>query len=212
MKGLPAFFGPVVLAACGGGVLPPPRSPETPLPAVSVDRGPAASTAAAPTSVPEPVGAPDGYVEMRALRVAPLPQGDAVLLADAEEAVLLPIFVGGTEALSIQLRLAHEPFERPLTHDLLDSLLRELDGTIAKVQVDELRGTTFIGSVWLRHEGRVVSVDARPSDAIALAIGAGAPIYVARTVLTAAGLTVTPPSAPPAPSPSPPVAPPPRTF
>lgn len=154
---------------------------------------------------------------MRAVRVAPFPQGDAVVLADEGETTILPIFVGGTEALSIQLRLAHEPFERPLTHDLVDSLLAELGGTIARVQVDELRGTTFIGSIWVRHDGRVIRIDARPSDAIALAIGAGAPIYVARSVLAAAGLSLPGPSPPPAgpiapTTPAPATAPPQRTF
>jgi bifunctional DNase/RNase len=145
---------------------------------------------------------------MHALRVAPLPQGDAVLLADAAQTTLLPIFVGGTEALSIQLRLAHEPYERPLTHDLVDSLVRELGATITKVQVDELRDGTFIGSIWLRHDDRLVQIDARPSDAIAMALGAAVPIYVARAVLAAAGLSLSAPPAGSAPAPPPP----PRTF
>ncbi len=193
------------LSACAARTGPSPRRTATPLPTVVATAAPPAS--ATPPPPPEPVGPPDGYVEMRAVRVAALPQGDAVLLADAEESTVLPIFVGGTEALSIQLRLAHQPFERPLTHDLAESLVHELGGTITKVQVDELRGSTFVGSVWLRHDGRAVPIDARPSDAIAMALGADVPIYVARAVLATAGLPLAAPpgsAAPPATAPPPP--------
>jgi len=199
----------LLVAACAARPRPPARPAPTPLPAVAPATPAARVTAPRPPD-PESIGPPEGYVEMRAVRVAALPQGDAVLLADAEESTVLPIFVGGTEALSIQLRLAHEPYERPLTHDLAESLVHELGGTIAKVQVDELRGTTFIGSVWLRHDGRLVPIDARPSDAIALALGAGVPVYVARTVLRAAGLPLgAPPVGGGAPATTPP---PPGTF
>lgn len=198
-------------AACGGRPAPVTRpAAPTPLPTVAGARTEAPRPP--PPLPPEPSGPPEGYVEMRALRVAPLPQGDAVLLADPAETIILPIFVGGTEALSIQLRLAHEPYERPLTHDLVDSVVEELGGTIARAQVDELRGSTFIGSLWIRREGRLVKLDARPSDAIAMAIGAAVPIYVARSVMDAAGVPVHSPAAPPGAAPPATVPPPPGTF
>jgi bifunctional DNase/RNase len=80
-----------------------------------------------------------------------------------------------------------EHAERPLTHDLLDSVIRELEGELFKVQVDELRQAIFIGSVFLRREGRIIEIDARPSDAIALALGNKVPIFMAREVLESAG-------------------------
>jgi bifunctional DNase/RNase len=80
-----------------------------------------------------------------------------------------------------------EHAERPLTHDLLDAVIRELDSELVKVQVDELRDSIFIGSVFLRREGKIVEIDARPSDAIALALGSKVPIFMAREVLERAG-------------------------
>src|SRR5262249_29429298 len=102
--------------------------------------------------------------------------------------VALPIFIGGTEGSSIDLRMKGEKPPRPLTHDLLDSILRELHASIVQVQVDALVGNVFHGSILLRTNGRVIRIDARPSDAIALAIGSRAPIYVAQAVLDQAGI------------------------
>jgi bifunctional DNase/RNase len=119
--------------------------------------------------------------------------GTVVLLADdpdPEKARLLPIFIGGTEALSIQTRLEGKRFPRPLTHDLYDRSLAELGARVVEARVLRLEGTTFIGAIVLEtHDGRVVEVDARPSDAIALAVGNDAPIHVAEPVLAAAGVT-----------------------
>ena len=150
-----------------------------------------AAPAAPPVPPPasEPAGAPAGYVEMFAGVVVPTEDdGAAVLLVDEAKQIALPIFIGGTEAISIDHRMRGEKFRRPLTHDLLDSVLRELDGKLVKVQVDALRDSTFHGSVFIRAKGRVVRIDARPSDAIALAIGSRVPIYVARAVLDEAGV------------------------
>jgi hypothetical protein len=101
---------------------------------------------------------------------------------------MVPIFVGGTEALSIQLRLERQRYQRPLTHDLLDAVTRELHGEFEKVQVDDLRDNVYIGTVFVRDGRRVAVIDARPSDAIAIAIGAEVPIFVARKVIEAAGV------------------------
>ena len=121
-------------------------------------------------------------------QVVDLPEGGAVLLVDEADQIAVPIFIGGTEANSIQLRLRGEHFVRPLTHDLLDEMLRRLNAKLAKVQVDDLRDNTFIGSVTLVAAGKVQHFDARPSDAIALAVGNHVPIYVKRTVLDRAGV------------------------
>jgi hypothetical protein len=162
----------------------------------------AIAVAAAPVSP----GVPDGYVEMTVADVVPTPSmGGAVLLYDAVSGRYVAIFVGGTEAASIDSRRAKRSRQRPLTHDLLDTLVRELGGEIVKVHVDDLRDDVFIGAVFVKKGDRVLDVDARPSDAMALAIGNRVPIYVARRVLDKAGLSreeleqkhgIVPPTAP----------------
>jgi bifunctional DNase/RNase len=132
---------------------------------------------------------PAGYVEM-----VPHPKsgafGDAVLLLDPTRERAIPIFVGGTEALSIRLRIAKQPFSRPLTHDLFDASMRRLGARMIRAQVDALRESVYLGSVVLTREGQVITLDARPSDAIALAIGNGVPIFVAKTLIDEAGIRV----------------------
>ena len=134
-------------------------------------------------------GAPDP-VEMNVAAVLPVRGGGAaVVLIDSSRSKALPIFVGGTEALSISLRLAKQHLERPLTHDLIESIVRELGGKVVRAQVDEIHGETYIGSVFVQVGKRVARIDARPSDAIALALGNALPIFVARKVLDAAGVS-----------------------
>ena len=116
--------------------------------------------------------------------------GDAVVLVEPNEGVVLPIFIGGSEALSIRLRLADKRCKRPLTHDLLDALSVRLGAKLVRVQVDAMRNHAFIGSVvFERGEGELITLDARPSDAIALAVGNGVPIYCAKEVLDSLGIT-----------------------
>jgi uncharacterized protein len=136
----------------------------------------------------DPARIPDGYVRMEVRDVVAVTQGEAVLLADPAGAVVLPIFIGGTEAVSIALRLRNEPAPRPLTHDLLDSVIRQLGGELVKVHIDRLVGGIFIGSIFVRTSVAVRRIDARPSDAIALALGNQVPIYVARSVLDQSGV------------------------
>jgi hypothetical protein len=143
----------------------------------------------APAATSERPKAPAGYIEMEAIRITPTPEGLAVVLSDAkDQSVIVPIFIGGTEALSIELRMRHEKPKRPLTHDLFDAMLRETGSELVKVHVEAIQDNVFYGRVFLRHGGRVVEMDARPSDAIALAIGAGVPIFVAKSVLDEAGI------------------------
>jgi hypothetical protein len=140
------------------------------------------------TTAPAGPQLPAGYVDAQVLGVFQTATGGVVALGVADSDRVLPIFVGGTEALSINLRQNQEHYERPLTHDLLDAVMRELGGQLVNVQVDELKDNTFIGSIVVRHGGHTKSLDSRPSDAIALAIGARVPIYVASRVMDAAGV------------------------
>jgi bifunctional DNase/RNase len=166
----------LVLCACGGAAVRPP--PPAPI----------ANVASKSTTPSESEAMPDGYVAVTVDDVITLHGENVVLLLDDVGKRLLPIVIGGTEGVSIQLRLSQASPPRPLTHDLLDSVVRRMGGVLIKAQVDELRDGVFIGSVFVRDDDRIFKLDARPSDAIALAIGAHLPIYVATAVLDEAGV------------------------
>lgn len=151
---------------------------------------PSKGTGTAPHAVASP---PPGYVEAHVLRLVSTRGGEAVLVADAGEKRAVPIFIGGSEALAIELRLEGKKFRRPLTHDLLSDTIRQLGGRAVQVQVDDLIGDTYYGTAVLeRADGTTVRVDARPSDCIALALGARVPIYVRKHVLDTQGIPVAP--------------------
>lgn len=122
--------------------------------------------------------------------VAPLSEGSAIVLMDDTAKRGLVLFVGGTEAFSISLRLEHKHFERPLTHDLFDHAIKELGGDVVGVRVNKLENDVYYGSVLIDKGGKTLELDARPSDAIALAIGNAAPVFVADTVLDEAGIEI----------------------
>jgi uncharacterized protein len=137
---------------------------------------------------------------MTAIGVAPTSQGNALVLVDPAHRVALPIMIGGTEGLSIVLRLQKKHFSRPLTQDLLDELVRRLGGHIVSVRIDSIQHDVFHATLVMWARGHSFEVDARASDGVALAIGDDVPIYVAEPVLAQAGiglggLDVKPPAA-----------------
>lgn len=95
----------------------------------------------------------------------------------------LPIWIGQSEAMSIQMALQKETFERPLTHDLLLTVIDGLEGKVSKVTVTDLRNNTFYAKVFIERGQEVFGIDARPSDSIAIAVRAEAPIFVSESVL-----------------------------
>ncbi len=101
---------------------------------------------------------------------------------------VLPIWIGTTEAASIGMALEEIPHSRPLTHDLLISVIDEFDASIEYVLIERMEGTTFFATLVLTYRSKTVSFDARPSDAIALAVRSDAPIYVDETVFDSASL------------------------
>jgi hypothetical protein len=119
----------------------------------------------------------------------PTRQGEMVLLKAEGKDIYLPIWIGHAEALAISLRLAQKEPPRPLTHDLLEAFLKKLQVKIKYVLVEDLRNNVFIGRIFFIHQKRHLSMDARPSDSIVLALGTGAKIYVALKVLKKAGIT-----------------------
>ena len=114
--------------------------------------------------------------------------GHAVLLVDAEQRRAVPIFVGGSEGHSIELRLTGAKPTRPLTHDLFDSALAELRARVHSARVVKLEGGVYFGVLVLLTDGRLRELDSRASDAVAMALGAGAPIFLATRVLEQAGV------------------------
>ena len=120
--------------------------------------------------------------------VMPAEQGNVVLLSDLGETVFVPIFIGDSEALVISLRLTDQAFVRPLTHDLLDAVLRELGAELVEVRIDSLQDSAFVATVQIRRDSSLIMLDSRASDGIALALGNEAPIYVSRDVIAETGL------------------------
>jgi len=102
---------------------------------------------------------------------------------------ILPIFIGGPEATAIAFALEEVETPRPMTHDLMKDLLDELGAQVERVVVTELRDSTFFAEIVLRVAGEVHTVSARPSDAVALAVRAGAPVFAEEGVLEVAGRT-----------------------
>jgi hypothetical protein len=131
-------------------------------------------------------------VKIRGLMLDPVTNMPIVVLKDVASEQVLPIWVGMYEANAIALEIEKATAPRPMTHDLLRNAIRGLKGEVKKVVVSELKDDTFYAVIWMEQEGELVAMDARPSDALALALRADCPIYVSRQVVenskvTAAG-------------------------
>jgi len=122
-------------------------------------------------------------VQIRGLMMDPVTNMPIVILKDVESEMVLPIWVGIFEANAIAIELEKTATPRPMTHDLLRDLARGLNARVTKVVVSALRDDTFYALVWMEQEGETLAIDARPSDAIALALRFDCPIYVNRDVL-----------------------------
>jgi bifunctional DNase/RNase len=122
-------------------------------------------------------------MQIRGLMMDPVTNMPIIVLKDVASDLILPIWVGIFEANAIALELEKTTTPRPMTHDLLQNLARGLNAHVTKVVVSELRDDTFYALIWMDHAGETVAMDARPSDAIALALRWDCPIYVNRTVL-----------------------------
>jgi len=133
---------------------------------------------------------PPDEVEVVVRDVIPTEDGsEAVLLSPPAEEVLLPIFVGPAEGNAIRMKLQRQTPPRPMTHDLLDTMIKTLGGKVKKVFIDDLKRNTFLAKIYVEQRGKVHEIDARPSDSIALALRCNAPIFTARRVLDEAGVT-----------------------
>ena len=122
-------------------------------------------------------------MKIRGLMMDPVTNMPIVILRDAEGNSVLPIWVGIYEANAIALEIEKVSTPRPMTHDLIKTLLVGLNTGVRKVVVSELRDDTFYAVIWLDREGELISVDSRPSDALAIALRLDCPIYVEEAVL-----------------------------
>ncbi|MBI4241969.1 MAG: bifunctional nuclease family protein [Candidatus Rokubacteria bacterium] len=125
------------------------------------------------------------WVEMkvRGLALDPLSNMPIIILRDEEEKRSLPIWVGIFEANAIALELEKITTPRPMTHDLIKNILEALEARVLKIVVNDLRDNTFFAAIHLQLGGAELTVDSRPSDAIALALRVGAPIFVEEDVV-----------------------------
>ena len=130
-------------------------------------------------------------MSIKGLMLDPVSNSPIVVLKDDDEKFFLPIWVGIYEANAIALQLENVTTPRPMTHDLLRNMISELNGQVTRVVINDLRDSTFFAQIRLNVGTKTLEVDARPSDAIALALRTEAPIYVAQSVLDQAQ-TITP--------------------
>ena len=117
-------------------------------------------------------------MKVSGLTMDPITNTPIVILKDLEEKKAIPIWIGIFEASAIATELEHITFSRPMTHDLLNETLKTLDVMVVKVEIKDIRNNTFFADIHLVSDGNTFRIDARPSDALALALRANAPIFV----------------------------------
>jgi len=127
-------------------------------------------------------------MKIRGLMMDPVTNMPIVILKDTGGDSVLPIWVGIYEANAIALEIEKVSTPRPMTHDLIKNVLTGLDTQVHKVVVTELRDDTFFAVIWLERDGHIVSIDSRPSDALALALRVDCPIFVEDEVLKSSKL------------------------
>jgi bifunctional DNase/RNase len=127
-------------------------------------------------------------VVIDSIRVSLMSQQRIVILREMDAERYLPIWIGVYEAESITIALQEVEVARPLTHDLVKNIFSTLNAKIMRVEVVALREDTFYGNIVAEVDGRVLNIDSRPSDALALAVRAHVPILVSRSVMDSAGI------------------------
>lgn len=126
-------------------------------------------------------------MKIRGLMMDPQTHNPIVVLKDVNGTAILPIWVGIYEASAIASEIEKQATPRPMTHDLIRNLLFGLEAEVKKIVVSDLRDDTFYAVIWLEREGEMISIDSRPSDALAIALRMDCPIFVDDTVLKISG-------------------------
>lgn len=122
-------------------------------------------------------------VKIKGLMMDPMTNMPVVVLKEAQGTGVLPIWVGVYEANAIALEIEKVQTPRPMTHDLLKNVLTGLNVRVQRVVVCDLKDDTFYALIWMERDGQIISMDSRPSDALALALRLDCPIYVEEQVL-----------------------------
>ncbi|MGZ3478908.1 MAG: bifunctional nuclease family protein [Myxococcaceae bacterium] len=134
---------------------------------------------------------PASLVQMEVKDVVPLKElkQHAVVLISKEDGTVLPLFVDETAAVAIAFRLMGRPTPHPLAHDLLDRLVPSLGGKLTEVRIDGLKNHIYSSHVFIQQANRQLVIEARPSDAVAMALAAKVPVYTTRQVMAEGGIT-----------------------
>jgi bifunctional DNase/RNase len=127
-------------------------------------------------------------VNVDSVKVSMISQHRVVVLKEEDQERYLPIWIGPFEADAITIGLQNVQMTRPLTHDLLRSVIDHMDASVSHILVKDLKNDTFYAEIVIEADGRKLGVDSRPSDAIALAVRVNVPIYVAESVMDRAGI------------------------
>jgi bifunctional DNase/RNase len=124
-------------------------------------------------------------VEMKVWKLALDDRTDTpvVILQEISGTRILPIWIGRAEARAIAMELAGQSFQRPLTHDLMKTIVEGLGAKIRKICIEDLKNNTFYAKIFIDKDDEIVGIDARPSDSIALALRAKSPIFIAEELL-----------------------------
>ena len=136
----------------------------------------------------------DIEVRIRGLMMDPATNMPIVVLKDVASDTVMPIWVGIFEANAIAIEIEKVAAPRPMTHDLTRNLIRHLNARLERIVITELKDDTFLAVLWLLQGDERVTIDARPSDAIALALRADCPIYVSEQVMQSSKLNTTGPA------------------
>jgi uncharacterized protein len=128
-------------------------------------------------------GAMEIEMRIRGLMMDPVTNMPIVVLKDVHGNTILPIWVGVYEANAIALEIEKVQTPRPMTHDLLKNVFLDLDVRVEKIVVSDLKDDTFYALIWVEREGEMMTIDSRPSDALALALRVDCPIFVDEQVL-----------------------------
>lgn len=130
-------------------------------------------------------------VSVDSVKVSMLSQHRVVVLKEEDQERYLPIWIGPFEADAITIGLQDVQMTRPLTHDLLKEVIHHMDASVSHIHVHDLQNDTFYAEIVVEQNGRKLQIDSRPSDAIALAVRIGVPIYVAEDVMDKAAIIPT---------------------
>jgi uncharacterized protein len=126
-------------------------------------------------------------VELKRIIITETSDQQVIYLKEVVGERAFPIVIGNNEALAIDRRLKGHPTPRPQTHELLASVIEKLDGRLERIVINDLQDHTFFARLIIRHQGKTVEIDCRPSDAIALGVAGNIPVFVAEHVMDEVG-------------------------